>query len=132
MDSLRIQVLKPSGGTGTLDRADETTVKQVLREVADGGWVVLKGSTKVTAGCAKKDIVDNKVRLPWNKRDELTSSPVYPSDPFLSPRWKIYRSRLPALSFEGERFSVGTFLKLGGTGTGRWAGWIFLHPSWGN
>ena len=55
-------MLKSSDGTGTLDLADETTVKQVLREVADGGWVVLKGSTKATAGCPKKGIVDNKVR----------------------------------------------------------------------
>ena len=74
MDSSRIQVLKPSGGTGTLDLADERTVKQVLREVADGGWVVLKGSTKATAGCAKEDIVDNKVSLPPNRRKQADRS----------------------------------------------------------
>ncbi|KAL9026179.1 MAG: hypothetical protein Q9196_005116 [Gyalolechia fulgens] len=60
MESSKIQVLKPSGGIGTLDPAEETTVKQVLREVADGGWVVLKGSTKATAKSAKEDIVNNK------------------------------------------------------------------------
>ncbi len=68
MDSSRIQILKPSGGIGTLDPAEETTVKQVLREVADGGWVVLKGSTKATADSAKKDVIYNKVRLPPNRK----------------------------------------------------------------
>lgn len=63
MDLSKVQVLKPSSGTGTLDPAEETTVKQVLREVADGGWVVLKGSTGATADSAKKDVVKNKVRL---------------------------------------------------------------------
>lgn len=62
MDSTKVQVVKPSGGMGTLDTSDEMTVKQVLREVADGGWVVLKGCTRATAGCAKKDIVHHKVR----------------------------------------------------------------------
>ncbi len=63
MGSPGIQILKPSGGFGTLDPAQETTVKQALREVADGGWVVLKGSTKVTADSAQKDVVNNKVKI---------------------------------------------------------------------
>ncbi len=63
MESSRIQVLQPSGGIGTLDPAEEMTVKHVLREVADGGWVVLKGSTSATADSAKEDVVHNKVRL---------------------------------------------------------------------
>jgi len=75
MDSSRIQVLKPSGGMGTLDPADETTVKQVLREVADGGWVVLKRSTSATAGCAKKDIVSNKARLPPTRKGRADRFP---------------------------------------------------------
>ncbi len=61
-------MLKPSGGIGTLDPAEETTVKHVLREVADGGWVVLKGSTKATADSAKEDVVYNKVSLPLNRK----------------------------------------------------------------
>ncbi len=55
------------GGVGTLDPTEETTVKQVLREVADGGWIVLKRSTRATAGSAKEDVVYNKVRLPPNR-----------------------------------------------------------------
>lgn len=50
----------------TLDPSDEMTVKQILREVADGGWVVLKECTRATADCAKKDIVYNKVEPPSN------------------------------------------------------------------
>lgn len=68
MESSRIQVLQPGGGVGTLDLTEETTVKQVLREVADGGWVVLKGSTRATADSAKKDVVYNKVRLSGNRK----------------------------------------------------------------
>ena len=66
MDPSRIQVVKPSGGMSTLDPSDEMTVKQILREVADGGWVVLKECTRATADCAKKDIVYNKVEPPSN------------------------------------------------------------------
>ncbi len=65
-------------------------------------------------------------------RDELTGFPVYPSDPSLSPRWKIHRPSLSTFSSEGEGFQMGTVLKLGGTGTGRRAGGVFLHPSWGD
>ncbi|MCJ1231812.1 hypothetical protein MMC12_008491 [Toensbergia leucococca] len=60
MDSSGVQIVKPSGGIGILDPSDEMTVKQVLREVEDGGWVVLKGCTRATASCVKKDIVDNE------------------------------------------------------------------------
>lgn len=77
MDLSKIQVLKPNSGIGTLDPAEETTVKQVLREVADGGWVVLKGSTRATADSAKKDVVNNKVRLPPERKgraDGISSS----------------------------------------------------------
>ena len=77
MDLSKIQVLKPSSGVGTLDPAEETTVKQVLREVADSGWVVLKGSTRATADSAKKDVVNNKVRLPPERKgraDKISSS----------------------------------------------------------
>ena len=53
---------------GTLDPSDEMTVKQILREVADGGWVVLKECTSATADCAKNDIVYNKVKPLSNRK----------------------------------------------------------------
>ena len=57
-----------------LDPADESTVKQVLRDVADGGWIVLKRSTKAAAESTKTDIVHNKVRPPRNTDEELRVS----------------------------------------------------------
>ena len=97
MELSRIQVLQPGGGVGTLDLIKETTVKQVLREVADGGWVVLKGSTRATADSAKKDVVCNKVRLPGTAREELMGFPVHPSNPSPGSGWKIRRPRFQAL-----------------------------------
>lgn len=64
MDLSGIPLLKPSSGIATLDPAEESTVTQVLREVADGGWVVSKGFTRATADSAN---VNNKVRLPKRK-----------------------------------------------------------------
>lgn len=76
MESSSIQVLKSNSEIGTLDSAEETTVKQVLREVADGGWVVLKGSTRATVDSVKEDVVNNKVRLLLDRKwtfDEIFS-----------------------------------------------------------
>ena len=66
MCSSKIQVIGPDNDIETLDLAVETTLKRILRAVADGGWVVLQESTKVDADSAKKDIVENKVRLLLN------------------------------------------------------------------
>ena len=77
MDSTKVQLVKPSGGMGTLNTSDEMTVKQVLREVADGGWVVLKGCTRATAGCAKKDIVHHKVRPLWDRKERADEFPSW-------------------------------------------------------
>lgn len=76
MDSSSLEVLKPTNEIGTLDPTEETTVKQILREVADGGWVVLKGSTRATAASIKEDVVNNKVSSSLYRKqgiDEISS-----------------------------------------------------------
>jgi hypothetical protein len=68
INSSRIQVLKLSDEIETLNSVKETTVKHVLREMADDEWVVLKRSIKATADFVKKDVVYNKMSLSLNKK----------------------------------------------------------------
>jgi hypothetical protein len=64
MDSLKIPILKPGGGREplTVDLTQESNVFDVLRALAGGGWILLKGCTQASAGSTQEDIVSNKVR----------------------------------------------------------------------
>ena len=63
MDDQKVLVQKYDGGTVTLDISNGESVKEVLKALEQGGYVVLKHATNPESFVKKENLLSNKVGL---------------------------------------------------------------------
>ena len=62
MDSLQVLTLRPGFALELLDLSEKSVVQTLLHDLAEGGWILLKGCTKVEGDTAKDKIIYHRVR----------------------------------------------------------------------